>query len=161
MLRALGATIPGKSTQGNVVAFRPLSIRDQWVQELLWKHLEPTDIHPEYTKLDAICFIGNQIQEGNQFLWGDETALLRCEGNKHTGVVTPHVLGDGKKFRALLTEGCVYAKEHGWRQVYIWTSRGSIQRMAMRMGFQNTGFLPGYHPTPLGAEDIAILRKAL
>lgn len=143
------------------MAYRELSIRDQWVQELLWKHLEPSDIHPDYTKLDAICFIGNQIQEGNQFLWGDETALLRCEGNKFTGVVTPHVLGDGKKFRSLLTQGCEYAKKRGWLQVYIWTSRGSIQRMAMKLGFDNVGHLPGYHPTPYGNDDIAILRKVL
>lgn len=143
------------------MAFRALSIRDQAVQDLLWRHLEPTDIHPEYTKLDAITYIGNQIHEGNQFLWGDETALLRCEGNKYTGVVTPHILGNGRKFRALLTEGCEYAKGLGWKQVFIWTSRGSIQRMAMRMGFENTGYLPGYHPTPKGSRDIAILRKAL
>lgn len=143
------------------MAFRPLSIREPAVQELLWKHLEPTDVHPEYTKLDAICYIGNQIQEGNQFLWGDETAMLRCEGNKFTGVVTPHILGDGRKFRALLKAGCAYASEKGWRQVYIWTSRGVIQRMALRMGFEQYGYLPNYHPTPHGNEDIAILRKSL
>lgn len=143
------------------MAFRELSIRDPKVQELLWKHLEPTDIHPEYTKLDAITYIGNQIHEGNQFLWGDETAMLRCEGNKFSRTVQPHVLGDGKKFRALLTEGCAYAKARGWLQVYIWTSRGAIQRMALKLGFEQTGFLPNYHPTPDGLESIAILRKDL
>jgi len=143
------------------MAFRELSIREPAVQELLWAHLNPTDIHPEYTKLDAITYIGNQIHEGNQFLWGDETAMLRCEGNKYSGVVQPHVLGDGRKFRALLIEGCEYAKSRNWQQVQIWTTRGSIQRMAMRMGFENAGFLPGHHPTPHGLEDVAILRKVL
>lgn len=143
------------------MAFRQLSIREPAVQELLWQFLEPTDIHPEYTKLDAITFIGNQIHEGNQFLWGDETALLRCEGNRFTGVVTPHVMGDGRKFRALLTEGCAYAKERGWKQVYIWTTRGAIQRLALKMGFEEAGILPAYHPSRFGNDDIAILRKPL
>lgn len=143
------------------MAFRELSIRDPKVQELLWQHLNPTDIHPEYTKLDAITFIANQVHEGNQFLWGDETAMLRCEGNKFARTVQPHVLGDGSKFRALLTEGCEYAKGKGWLQVYIWTSRGSIERMALKMGFESVGFLPNYHPTPEGLHTIAILRKVL
>lgn len=143
------------------MAFRELSIRDPKVQELLWQHLNPSDIHPEYTKLDAITYIGNQIHEGNQFLYGDETALLRCEGNKFARTVQPHILGDGRKFRALLTEGCAYAKERGWLQVFIWTSRGSIERMALKLGFETVGYLPNYHPTPEGLYTIAILRKEL
>lgn len=143
------------------MAFRPLSIREQAVQDLLWTHLEPTDLHPEYTKLDALVFIGNQINEGNQFLWGDETAMLRCEGNKYTGIVTPHILGDGKKFKALVNEGCAYAKERGWKQVYIWTAKGSIQRMALKMGFEEAGILNEYHANNCGLQDIAILRKVL
>lgn len=143
------------------MAYRELSIRDQAVQDLLWKHLEPSDIHPEYTKLDAITFIGNEIHAGNQFLWGDETAMLRCEGNKHSKVVIPHILGDGKKFRSLLLEGCDFARGLGWRQVYVYTAKGSIQRMLKRMGFQMAGFLPAYHPTPDGLKDIAIMRLKL
>lgn len=143
------------------MAFKELSIREPAVQELLWKFIEPTDIHPEYTKLDAIKFIEQQCYDGLQFLWGDETAMLRCEGNKFTGIVQPHVLGEGKKFRALLTEGCEYAKKLGWQQVYIWTSRGAIQRLAVKMGFEEVGILPAYHPSRYGNDDIAILRKPL
>lgn len=153
--------------------YRELSVREPAVQELLWRHLEPTDIHPEYTKLDAIKYLEGEILKGNQFLWGDETALLRCEGNKFTGVITPHILGDGFKFRSLLAQGLEYAKSMNkantllgadatrWTQVYIWTTRGAIQKMALRLGFEQVGLLNGYHATPNGNTDIAILRKEL
>lgn len=154
------------------MAYRALSIREQSVQDLLWQHIDPTDIHPEYTKLDAILHIANQCHAGTMFLWGDETALLRCEGNVYTGVVTPHILGDGKKFRSLLTEGCEYARQQGWSQVHIWTARGTIQKLAERMGFDYLGGLPAYHPKPTGgmlasgkpecyAQDIAIMGMKL
>ncbi len=143
------------------MAFRELDIRDPQVQELLWAHVNPTDIRADYTKLDAIIYIANEIHAGNQLLWGDETAMLRCEGNKFNGVVTPHIMGEGKKFRALLTEGCKYAKAQGWKQVMIWTAFGSIQRMATKLGFEYIGGLPEYHPRENTLADIAILRKKL
>ncbi len=137
--------------------FGPLSIRDPQVQELLWKHVNPEDFRVDYTKLDAMKYIEEQVLVGEQMLWGNYNALLRCEGNKFTSIVMPHILGEGKYFKRLVKEGCDFARENNWKQVHIYTSRGSIQRMLMKLGFDNLGGLPGYLATKDGVVDVAIL----
>jgi hypothetical protein len=143
------------------VAFRELDIRDPQVQELLWKYLEPKDIRADYTKIDAILWIANEVHAGNQLLWGDETAMLRCEGNKFNGSISPHVMGDGKKLKALIAEGIVFAKAQGWKQITIWTTRGAIQRLLLKLKFEQVGLLPKYHLRDGQLADVAILRKEL
>ena len=131
-----------------------LNIRDQWVQDFLWKYIVPKDIRQDYTKLDAIKYIEQQIYYENEFLIGNKEVILRCVTH-NINVVEPHIMGNGIYFRSTLDGAVEYASKHSpFKQAVIWTHHDSIARIIEKCGFVKTGMLPKYHLTEDGAVDL-------
>lgn len=122
-----------------------LNIRDQWVQDFLWKHVVPADVRHGYTKLDAIRYIEQEVYAQNQFLIGNELVILRCVVvNKY--VVEPHIMGNGHFFRSTLDAAVEYGRQHTeFKHAYIWTQHKAIGRIIERCGFTLAGTLPQRH----------------
>lgn len=122
-----------------------LDIRDQWVQDFLWKHVVPSDIRHDYTKLDAIKHIEREVYAQNQFLIGNELVILRCVVvNKY--VVEPHIMGNGHFFRSTMEAAIEYGRQHTeLKQAYIWTQHKAIGRIIERCGFTQVATLPQRH----------------
>lgn len=138
-----------------------LNIRDQWVQDLLWKHIDPHDLHPDYTKLDAIKFIEGEIYNGNQVLIGNDQVILRCVlQNKY--VVEPNILGNGAYIRSTIEEAIAVAREHSEMQrIVVWTHHKSIGRILKSCGFEHNGTLPKYHLTADGLQDLMLYTREM
>lgn len=138
-----------------------LNIREQWVQDLLWQHVVPKDIHPEYTKLDAIKFIESEIYAGNQVLIGNDQVILRCVmQNKY--VVEPHIMGNGHYIRSTIEEAIAFARDNSEMQrIVVWTHHKSIGRILEGCGFTLNGTLPKYHLTADGLQDLMSYTKEM
>lgn len=131
-----------------------LNIRDQWVQDFIWKHIVPTDLRRDYTKLDAIKHIESQIYAGEEVLVGNEHVIMRCVVHNQY-VVEPHIMGNGLYFRSTMEAAIDYAKDNTtFQRVVVWTQHKAIGRILEGCGFTLTGTLPRYHCTPDGAVDM-------
>lgn len=131
-----------------------LNIRDQWVQDLIWKHIVPEDIRDGYTKLDALSFIHDQIYEGKQVLIGNDEVILRCVlVNKH--VVEPHILGNGIYIRKTIEEAIAYARDNTEIQrIVVWTHYPAIGRILLGCGFKLNATLEKYYLNSSGLHDL-------
>ena len=131
-----------------------LNIREQWVQDLLYKHLIPEDICKGYTKLDALNYIQDEIYAGNQVLIGNDEVILRCEmKNKH--VVEPHILGNGIYIRKTIEEAIVFARDNTEMQrIVVWTHYKSIGRILKGCGFELSATLEKYYLNSSGLHDL-------
>jgi len=131
-----------------------LNIRDQWVQDLIYKHIVPEDIQKGYTKLDCLNFIQDEIYAGNQVLIGNDEVILRCVlPNKH--VVEPHILGNGIYIRQTIEEAIVFASDNSEMQrIVVWTHYKSIGRILKGCGFELSATLEKYYLNSSGLHDL-------
>jgi hypothetical protein len=131
-----------------------LNIRDQSVQDLIWKYVIPEDIREGYTKLDAIKYIEAEIYSGNQVLIGNDEVILRCElVNKH--VVEPHILGNGIYIRKTIEEAILLARDHSEMQrIVVWTQYKAIGRILEGCGFKLNATLEKYYLNSSGQHDM-------
>lgn len=111
-----------------------LDIRDRHVQQFLWDFIVPSQLHPTYTKFDAIKFVYDEVVAGRQWLVGDMDARLvfRCQPiNLH--VLQPHIMGDPARLRTLLPSALDIAWSKGIRKVEVWTHLKAIADILKRM----------------------------
>lgn len=131
-----------------------LNFRDQWVQDFLWSHIVPTDMRPDYTKMDAMRHVEEQIYNRNEFLIGNEQVIMRCVVHNEW-VVEPHIMGNGHYMRSVMEEALEYGVQHtNFQRAVVWTHYKSIGRILERCGFELTGTVPRYHYTPDGLADM-------
>lgn len=123
-----------------------LSIRDDAVQDFLWRHLVPTDIRHDYTRADALRFVCDQIHAGEQWLIGDLEAglVFRCV-LRNPKVLEPHIMGNPARLRSLLPAALALAWSRGITRVLVWTQHAPIARIVARLGFTHDASLPRLH----------------
>ena len=131
-----------------------LNIRDQWVQDFLWKYIIPEDVCKGYTKLDAINYIQDEIYAKNQVLIGNDKVILRCE-MKNKYVVEPHILGNGIYIRRTIEEAMAFARENTEMQrIVVWTHYPTIGRILKKCGFELSANLEKYYLNSSGLHDL-------
>lgn len=125
---------------------RELNIRDNAVQDFLWKYLEPQDFRHDYTKIDALKYIETQIYNGDCQLFGDLDAefVFRCT-RRNRFVLEPHIMGDGRRLRDAFRVGLPVAWMMGFTKCVIWTHHERIARICKRFGFTQYACVPGIH----------------
>lgn len=131
-----------------------LNIRDQRVQDLLWKYVVPDDIRPDYTKLDAIKFIESQIYAGNEVLIGNDKVILRCVMHNEF-VVEPHILGEGIYIRSTIEQAIEFARHNtNMQRIVVWTHHEAIGRILEGCKFSHACTLNKHHLTSTGLHDL-------
>jgi hypothetical protein len=122
-----------------------LSIHDPWVQEFLWKYLNPTDIRYDYTKLDAIKYIQESCLSGDTKLIGnkDYGVVIRCV-SPNPLVVEPHIMGNGLYFRKAVRDAIPYAWHWGASRIVVWTQYKAIYNILSKSGFRLDAVVPEY-----------------
>lgn len=135
-----------------------LSIRDPWVQEFLWKYLIPSDVRHDYTKVDAIKYIHDQVLTGEQFLIGDKEAgvIFRCVV-RNSKVIEPHVVGNGLRLRSVGKACIPFAWETGAEKIVAWATHPTLSKLWQQLGFTLDAVLPRYHLEDGVLKDIYIL----
>lgn len=123
-----------------------LDLRDAQVQDFLWRHLEPEDIRHDYTRLDAMRYVQDQLIAGEQWLIGDMEAglMFRCV-MRNPRVLEPHIMGNPARLRSLLPSALALVWSRGIRRVMVWTQHASIARIVARLGFTHEATLRRAH----------------
>lgn len=113
-----------------------LSIRDQKVQDFLWKHLEPCDFRHDYTRLDALKEVERQVLHEECQLWGDMEAQFMFRAvTPNPKVLEPHIMGDGRYLREAIRQGAPIAWGMGIQLLRVWTQHPQLVRIAEKCGF--------------------------
>lgn len=135
-----------------------LSIRDPWVQEFLWKYLVPSDIRHDYTKVDAIKFIHDQVLSGEEVLVGDKEAevVFRCV-LRNPKILEPHVMGNGIRLRSVGKEALPIAWGMGVEKIVAWATYPTLAKVWKRLGFTLDAILPKYHLKDGQLHDVYVL----
>ena len=135
-----------------------LNLRDADVQDFLWRHVVPADLRHDYTRLDALHYIAQQVATGEQWLVGDMAAGLafRCV-LRNPRVLEPHILGNPARLRSLLPGALDLAWERGIERVLIWTQYPAIARIVTRLGFTHEATLRRAHLQEGALLDLHIL----
>ena len=135
-----------------------LNIRDPWVQEFLWKYLVPSDIRYDYTKVDAIKFIHDQVLLGEQYLIGDKEAevIFRCVA-RNSKVLEPHVIGNGLRLRSVGKAAIPFAWEMGFEKIVAWVNHPKLAHIWENLGLTLDAKLPKYHLKDGVLQDVYVL----
>jgi hypothetical protein len=142
LLSELSPPIP--EPKAGEVRFDYLDIRDERVQEFLWAHLNPRDIRFDYTKLDAMKFVTDQLLARRSSIYGDmERGIAVRVDFPNPFVACPHLMGNGLYVRGLLRTGLATIFAMGLRHVNILTQITSLSPILEGFGFSDTGVVPG------------------
>jgi hypothetical protein len=124
-----------------------LSIRDPQVQDFLWRHLVPTDIRHDYTLLDAIRFVADEVTAGRQWLVGDlDAGMVFRVVQVNPWVIEPHIMGRATALRTVFNESLPIARQMGVRKIMVWTQHAALGRVVERLGFVKEGNFSRMHP---------------
>lgn len=134
-----------------------LDIRDPAVQEFIWAHTVPSDIREDYTKLDAIRFIHDQIAAGQQWLLGDlEREVVFRVVAYNSKVYEPHVMGNAFYIRSVFQDALPLAWQVGAEKLMVWTQHKSLGAIVERLGFRLEGRFPRMHLVGGELQDIEV-----
>lgn len=134
-----------------------LSIGDAAVQEFLWAHLVPSDIRHDYTRLDAIRFVQDEICAGRQWLVGDlDAGLLFRVVAVNPWVIEPHIMGRAAMLRSMFSECLPLARQMGVRKIMVWTQYPVIGRIVTRLGFVKEAHFSRMHPVGEDLVDLEV-----
>lgn len=123
-----------------------LSVRDQPVQDFLWKYLEPADFRYDYTKLDAMREVERLEFEGSSQLWGDLSVNFMFRVTvRNPKVMEPHVMGNALYLRSALGQGRMIAQRMGFERFVVWTQHEPLMRICRAVGFTHVGCVPRFH----------------
>lgn len=113
-----------------------LDIRDERVQEFLWRYLEPGDFRHDYTRLDAIEEVERQVRCGNCQLWGDmEANFMSRVVSPNPKTIEPHLMGNALVLRTAIKLAIPLAWQHGFEVIRVWTQHENIARIVEKCGF--------------------------
>jgi hypothetical protein len=140
------------------MAMQLLDLRDAQVQDFLWRYLEPQDIRHDYTRLDAMRYVQDQVIAGEQWLIGDMDAglMFRCV-MRNPRVMEPHIMGNPARLRSLLPAALALVWARGIWRVVVWTQHASIARIVARLGFTHEATLKRAHLRGSELLDLHIL----
>jgi len=135
-----------------------LDIRDNAVQDFVWRHLVPADIRHDYTRFDAMRYVYERLACGDEWLVGDMAAGLafRCI-TRNPRVLEPHIMGNPARLRSLLPLALDIAWARGIERVLIWTQHASIARIVVRLGFTHEATVRRAHLSQHQLLDLHIL----
>lgn len=134
-----------------------LDIRRADVQAFLWQHLVPSDIRWDYTRLDAMRHVQDEVNAGRQWLIGDMGAgLMFRVVVRSPKVVEPHIMGNAGALRSVLPDALKFGWERGVERVVIWTHIPRIISICERLGFTANGCIPKLHWNGVESEDIYV-----
>lgn len=125
-----------------------LDIRSSGVQSFLWEWLPANDIRHDYTLLDAMRYVQDEVNAGRQWLVGDlEHGLVFRVVVRNPKVIEPHIMGNVGRLRSLLPSALDIAFHRGVENVIIWTQHEKIASIVDRLGwgFRRTGPVPAMH----------------
>lgn len=122
------------------------NIKDPWVQEFLWKHLVPADIRYDYTKLDAMNLVAQQVRDGDCVLVGcrESGVMFRCVA-RNPLVLEPHVMGNAMRMRSVTKAAIPTAWELGYERITVWTQYPAIVAAMESIGFKHEACVPRCH----------------
>jgi hypothetical protein len=123
-----------------------LDLRDEQVQDFLWRHLVASDIRHDYTRADAMQYVYGQLASGEQWLIGDMDAGLafRCV-LRNPRVLEPHIMGNALRLRSLMPAALALVWPRGVQQVLVWTQHAAIARILARLGFTHEATVRRVH----------------
>jgi hypothetical protein len=135
-----------------------LPLRDPAVQDFLWRHIVPEDIRHDYTRLDAMRYVQDQMAAGEQWLIGDMAAglVFRCV-LRNPRVLEPHIMGNPARLRSLMPGALQLVWARGIERVVIWTQHAAIARIFARLGFTHEATLRRAHLSRGELLDLNIL----
>ncbi len=121
-------------------------IRDPWVQEFLWQHLEPTDIRHDYTKYDVVKYVHDCVINGDTVLAGNKEAgvMFRCV-RRNPLVLEPHIMGNGMRMRSVTKAAIPMAWSLGYERIMVWTQYPQIAAAMLSVGFTQDASIPRCH----------------
>lgn len=128
------------------MAMQFLDLRQPEVQDFLWRYIEPEDIRYDYTRLDAVRYVQDQINAGAQWLIGDMEAglVFRCV-MRNPRLMEPHIMGNPARLRSLLPSALALVWARGVSRVMVWTQHAPIARIVARLGFTHEATLRRAH----------------
>lgn len=114
-----------------------LDIRDERVQEFLWRYLVPSDFRHDYTRLDAIKEVERQVYAGTCQLWGDmEANFMSRVVSPNPKTIEPHLMGNALVLRTAIKQAIPLAWQHGFEVIRVWTQHENIARIVEKCGFK-------------------------
>lgn len=125
-----------------------LNIQDAKVQQFLWDYVVPSDIRWDYSMLDALRHIQDEVVAGRQWLIGDmEAGLVFRVVVRNPHCVEPHIMGNVMRLRSLLPSALELGFSRGIKSVLIWTSNQKIASIVERLnwGFVRHKPIPAMH----------------
>lgn len=122
------------------------SFNDSWVQDMLWKYLNPSDLHWTCNKLSAIKLVESAWNLGECFFLGCKASdfLVRiCIRNPF--MIEPHIMGNGLYIREGLRQAVPLVFSRGIQSIVLYTQYPAIARITEKMGFTKIGVIPRAH----------------
>lgn len=134
------------------------SFYDDWVQETLWKHIVPSDIHWACSKLEAMKQVQSMCDVGECYFIGDKEAnfLLRIVV-RNPFVIEPHIMGNGRRMREVITGAYPLVFAKGVKRINLYTQHISIARIMRKMGYSLVAVIPASHLHDGELVDVAVL----
>jgi hypothetical protein len=150
--------------------------KDQWLQNLLWEHLDPSHIfqNSSYTKLDMMKYLETLEASGTSAFFGSKelgVVLRLYYPNKY--VVEPHIIGKGLHILPVMRVGIDFAfsPSSDIQKINIYSHLKSVRGISKRLGFKPEGVitnsyflgteLVNVHVLGLHKEDYELQRSSL
>lgn len=135
-----------------------MSFYDPWVQDMLWVHMSPQDIHYRMTRLQAMNYLEQTFNSGDMYYLGDPSkhVLIRVVV-RNPFVVEPHIMGNGRRLREATLEAIPIGFAKGAESIINYTQYDQLRRIYERIGFTHVATIPKSHFQDGKPVDIHVL----